>query len=160
MKDDPEKIAQTESALAAGEGTNVLVLKVVGRDSGRSAVFMKMKDVYPECEFLIRDAPQLFPFRCLKDDFCPRNANCMGKLQKRVQYVFDHFDDADLLLLYFRYDDMPGSHRAGVFSRDLEDQRFPRYVVFNRSMWERMKQIGIVYQWKLPDSLFLTTVGT
>ena len=131
------------------------VLKVVGRQSGKSAIFMKMKDLYPECEFLIKGGDQLFPFRCLRDGYCPRNSNCMDKLAHRVKYVFDTFADAQLLLLYFRYPDMPGSHRAGVFHRDLQDTRFPRYMVFNRSMWERMKKVGEVFSWNLPDELFL-----
>ena len=135
-----------------------LVLKIVGRQSGKSAIFMKLQDLFPECSFLIKDADQLFPFRCLKDGFCPRNANCMEKLAKRVRYVFDTFADSELLLLYFRYPDMPGSHRAGVFHRDMNDSRFPRYMVFNRSMWERMKEIGVIFSWTLADSLFLGTV--
>ncbi len=135
---------------------NCLVLKVVGQVTGKSVVFMKLRDVYPECEFLISDATasQLFPLRCLKDEGCPRNNNCMGVLAKRVKYVFDTFADADLLLLYFSYRDMPGSQRAGVFWRDF---RAPYYTALNRSQWERMKQIGVVYEWCLPDSLFLAT---
>ena len=81
----------------------------------------------------------------------------MGVLANRIKYVFDTFDDSDLLLLYFRYPDMPGSHRAGVFWRDMRE---PRYIVFNRSQWEYMKQIGVVYQWRLPDTLFLGKTAT
>lgn len=132
-----------------------LVLKVVGRRSGKSAVFMKLDWLFPECAYLIKDADQLFPLRCLRDGHCPRNANCMSKLAKRVTYVFEQFSDSELLLLYFRYRDMPGSHRAGVFHRDMKDARFPRYMVFNRSMWDRMKQIGTVFRWNLPDAVFL-----
>jgi hypothetical protein len=129
-----------------------LVLKVVGQKTGKSAIFMKLKDVYPECEFLIQDADQLFPLRCIRDDGCPRNQRCLETLAKRVHHVFNTFADSDLLLLYFRYHDAPGTHRAGVFWRDMKE---PRFITFNRSVWERMKQIGVVYQWSLPDTLFL-----
>lgn len=134
-----------------------LILKVVGRNSGRCVVFMKLRDVYPECEFLIEGAPQLFPLRCIRDDGCPRNANCMGVLAHRIKYIFDTFDDADLLLLYFSYPDMPGSQRAGIFRRDMSE---PRYLTLNRTVWSRMKQIGAVYQWQIPQSLFLTKTAT
>lgn len=127
------------------------VLEVVGRK--QSVLFVKLRDLFPECEFLLRDAPQLFPFRCLQD-YCPRNQNCMEKLAKRTKYVFDTFKDVTLLLVYFSYPDMPGSHRAGVFWRDVE--KTPKYIVFNRTTWERMKRIGTVYKWSLPSSVFLT----
>ena len=78
-----------------------LILKIEGA-SGRSSIFMKLHDVYPECEILIKGSDQLFPFRCIKDDFCPKNQNCMGILAKRISYIFDNIDDADLLLLYCR----------------------------------------------------------
>ncbi len=130
-------------------------LEVTGAVSGRSAVFLKLNDVYPECEFLIQGADQLFPFRCLKDDFCPRNANCFAKLAKKTAYIFDHFTKADLVLLYFSYPDMPGSQRAGVFHRNLENPAFPRYIVFNRSAWENIKVRGVVYQWHMPDEFTL-----
>lgn len=132
----------------------IYVLKVVGQKSGRAAIFMKLNDLFPECQFLIEGADQLYPLFCLENDMCPRNANCMAKLVKRVQYVFDTFEEADLLMLYFRYPDMPNSHRAGIFWRDMRE---PRYTVFNRSMWARMKEIGAVYEWTLPDNLFLET---
>lgn len=128
-----------------------LILKVVGQKTGQAALFMKLNDLYPECSFLIEGANQLYPLFCLNNDVCPRNSNCMEKLAKRIQFVFDEFKDAELLLLYFRHDDMPGSHRAGIFWRDMRE---PRYTVFNRSMWERMKKVGAVYEWVLPNELF------
>jgi len=130
-----------------------LVLKVTGQKSGKVALFMKLDALFPECSYLIKGADQLYPLFCLKNNVCPRNANCMERLAKRTKYVFDTFPDADLLLLYFRYADMPNSHRAGVFWRDMRE---PRYVTFNRAVWEKMKKVGIVYEWVLPDNLFLS----
>lgn len=125
------------------------ILEVQGK-----TLFIKLKDLYPECEFLIEDQPQLYPLRCLVDH-CPRNANCMEKLAKRVKYIFDAFKDAQLLLLYFRYRDKPDSHRAGVFWRDMDIP--PRFITFNRTAWDKCKELGTVYEWQLPSELFLKT---
>lgn len=76
----------------------------------------------------------------------------MDKLVKRVKYIFDAFPEAKLLLLYFAYRDKPGSQRAGVFWREMTE---PRYITMNRGGWEKLKEIGNVYEWELPDSLFL-----
>lgn len=130
-----------------------LVLKLKGQ-SGSATLFMKLKDVYPECEFLISDLPQVFPLFCLRREGCTRNQNCMDKLVARTRYVFDTFPDAQTVLLYFRYRDRPDSHRAGVFWRDMRE---PRLITFNRAAWEKCKQVGTVYQWRLPDELFLQT---
>lgn len=140
------------SEIAVAQGKQSLVLKVTGRNSGKAVLFMKLQDLYPECFFLIEDAVQVFPLRCLQDDGCPRNQNCMGTIARRVKYVFDTFEDAHVLLLYFTYPDRPGVHRAGVFSREMDE---PRYISFNPYAWEKVKQIGQVYRWELPNELFL-----
>jgi hypothetical protein len=132
---------------------DALVLKIQGR-SGRATLFMKLNDLFPECQFLISDEPQLYPLSCLERDSCPRNQNCMEKLVVRIRYVFDTFGDVQNVLLYFRHQDRPDSHRAGVFYRDMEE---PRFITFNRAAWEKCKEIGTAYQWSLPDSLFLQT---
>jgi hypothetical protein len=119
-------------------------------------IFTKLKDVYPECFLLIEQASSLFPLRCLKDH-CPRNANCMEKLANRVKYVFDSFPKAQLLVLYFAYPDRPGATRAGIFWRDMRE---PRFITMNRSGWEKMKQMGVVYEWQLPDDLFLKPLSS
>lgn len=129
----------------------MLILEV-----NKSTLFAKLKDVFPECEFLIGDVQKLHPLICLRDT-CHRNANCMERLVRRVKYMFDTFKDAKLLLLYFSYRDRPGSQRAGIFWRDLRE---PRYITMNRTGWEKLKQIGVVYEWALPDHLFLGTKET
>ncbi len=75
----------------------------------------------------------------------------------RVKYIFDTFPSADLLLLYFRYHDFPKKHRSGVFTRNLDE---PRYITFNPHAWEKIKSMGTVYEWNLPDSLFLANADT
>jgi hypothetical protein len=126
----------------------VLVLEIQ-----KKTLFMKMKDVYPECEYLIADQPQLFPFRCLRDS-CPRNANCMGKLAVRVKYIFDTFKEAELVVLYFKYRDRPQSQRAGIFWKDMRE---PRYITMNLYSWAKLKELGTVYEWEIPDDVFLGT---
>lgn len=118
----------------------------------KKTIFARLKDVFPECEVLISDSPQLYPLRCLKDS-CHKNANCMERLVHRVKYVFDNFSDSKLLILYFAYPDRPGSIRYGVFWQDFRE---PYFGVMNRDSWELMKKHGIVYSWELPQSLFLT----
>jgi hypothetical protein len=115
---------------------------------GRS-IAIKLVDLYPECEFLIKGSPQLHPLICFVGP-CHRNANCMEKLAKRVKYVFEQFKDAQLLVLYFKYQDKPNSIRAGVFWRDLRE---PRYITINPYAWEHLKKRGEVYEWNLPDFL-------
>ena len=114
-------------------------------------LFARVKDIFPECEVLINGSPQLYPLRCLVDH-CPKNANCMEKLVHRVKYIFDTFEKAELLILYFAYPDRPGSIRCGVFWKDF---RPPYYRTINRTSWELFKKNGTVYSWQLPDWLLL-----
>lgn len=130
-----------------------LVLKIAGRITGKAVLFIKLDSLFPECSFQIKDLVQLFPLHCLKNNFCPRNLNCMGKLANRVKLVFDTFPDAVYLLLYFKWRDKPDSHRAGLFSKDLQE---PRFLTLNRSSWEKMKEIGVIYSWNLPEKVFLS----
>ena len=138
------------TAVVGPDPRECYVLQVTSR-TGKVVVFLKLRDLFPECFFYIEHSPQLFPFRCLRDNGCVHS--CMEKLVKRVKYVFDTFKDAQLLLLYFSWRDQPGSQRAGVFWRDFSE---PRYMTFNRKGWAKMKEIGTVYSWRLPDNLFLT----
>lgn len=115
-------------------------------------LFTKFLGLYPECEFLIRDQPHLYPLLCLQSS-CPRASNCMEKLAKRVKAVFDAFPSAKLLVLYFTYRDQPGRIRAGVFWEDMSE---PRFIVMNPSAWEKFKEIGTVYEWDLPLELRLS----
>jgi hypothetical protein len=129
---------------------DALVLRIEGKTG--ATIFLKLNSLYPECEFLINDLQHLAPLHCLQAEFCPRNQNCMENLVARIRYLFDTFPDAQAVLLYFRYRDRPGSHRAGVFWRDMRE---PRLITFNRAAWEKCKQIGTVLAWRLPDELFL-----
>ncbi len=115
-------------------------------------LFTKFDEIYAECKFLIEDQPQLYPLICL-NSHCHRAMNCMEKLAKRVNALFDAFPKAQLLILYFKYRDAPDRLRAGVFWRDMRE---PRYIVMNPGAWEKMKQIGTVYEWELPRELALS----
>lgn len=119
----------------------------------KKTIFARVKDVFPECEVLITGSPQLHPFKCLVDNSCHKNANCMEKLVHRVKYIFDTFKDAQLLVLYYAYPDRPGSIRCGIFWRDFRE---PYHRTINRTSWELFKKRGTVYSWELPQSLFLT----
>ncbi len=130
-----------------------LFLEIKGKKTGRTVLFTKLDNIYKECSFLIQGEDRLYPLICLRDT-CHRNMNCMTVLAHRVKYVFDTFPDADILLLYFRYHDRPKSHRAGVFNRNMDE---PFFITFNVTAWEKIKKIGTVYEWNLPDSLFLSS---
>ncbi len=112
------------------------------------AIFTKFEELFPECNFLIKDEEKLFPLICLKDT-CHRNMNCMEKLAKRIKYLFDLFTNAKILILYFRYRDKPNSLRAGVFWRDFEVP--PKYITMNPGAWGRFKEIGTIYDITFPS---------
>jgi len=120
-----------------------------------STLFLKLEFIFPECGFYIDKQPQLYPLRCLRDDGCHAGRNCMEFLARRVQYLFETFPDVSVLLLYFRYHDRNGSHRAGLFHRDSQEP--PRFITFNRAGWEKLKQKGTVFQWRIPNEVFLGT---
>lgn len=124
---------------------NIIALEFHG------TLFAKLQDIYPECNFLIKDSTQLHPLICLTSS-CHRNANCMTKLVQRIKFLFDNFQNCELILLYFSYRDKPGSQRAGVFWKDFRE---PRYITMNRSAWEKIKKEAILYQITLPTDLFL-----
>lgn len=115
-------------------------------------LFARLNDVFPECAVLIEHAPKLYPLRCLVDDGCHRNSNCMEKLARRVKHMFEVFEKAELLILYFKWPDRPDSIRCGVFWRDMRE---PYYRTINRSSWEIFKEKGTVYSWEMPQWLLL-----
>lgn len=131
------------------------ILKITGKTSGRAVMFIKLEYIYPECLFLIEKSPQLFPLQCLASS-CPKNQTCMDTLARRVKYLFDNFLDTDVLLLYYTYRDKINSYRSAIFTRELEE---PRLITFNRSAWQKLKNIGTVYQWTIPNWLSLGLVG-
>lgn len=116
-------------------------------------LFFKLDELYPECNFLIEDEPKLHPLICLVGT-CHRNSNCMEKLVNRLKWLFDQFPKVELILLYFKYRDRLQSIRAGVFNKEFDE---PRLIVMNQGGWSKMKELGIVYELHLPDSLFLSS---
>ena len=118
----------------------------------KQTLFAKLLEVYPECEFLIRDEEKLYPLICLQSS-CPRAQNCMEKLAKRVNAMFEAFPQAKLLVLYFKYRDAPNRLRAGIFWKDMRE---PYYRVLNPGAWETFKRVGTVFEWDLPLELQLS----
>jgi hypothetical protein len=78
----------------------------------------------------------------------------MSTLANRVKYIFDTFVNARLLFLYFSYRDFPNKQRAGIFTKELDE---PRYITFNLHAWEKVKSLSTIYEWSLPDSVFLAS---
>ena len=117
----------------------------------KKTLFIKLKDVYPECAVLIEGESRLHPLICLKSS-CPKNANCMEKLAKRVKYTFEQWPESEVLLLYFTYKDRPESLRGGIFYPDMRE---PRLITFNKHSWDLLKRKGKVYEWQMPNELFL-----
>lgn len=128
-----------------------LVLEVKSPKSGRSVLFAKLVDMYAECEYLIRGEDRLHPLICLKDT-CHRGLNCMEKLVIRTKCIFDTFESADVLLLYFSYHDFPRKQRAGVFTRNMDE---PRYINFNLHAWNKVKSMATIFEWELPTEVLL-----
>ncbi len=117
--------------------------------------FIKLDTLYPECFFYIKDEPQLFPLICLVGD-CHRSQNCMEKLVYRLKYIFDTFPTLDLIVLYFKYRDSK-SIRMGEFWKDFRE---PKYSIMNPSAFNKFKEIGVVYSFPMPDSLFIGNTYT
>lgn len=117
----------------------------------KRTLFAKFLEVYPECEYLIKDQPQLHPLICLKST-CHRAQNCIKKLVKRTHAIFEAFPEAQLLVLYFKYRDAPNRLRAGIFWKDMRE---PYFRVLNPGAWSTFKRIGTVYEWEMPLGLKL-----
>ena len=92
-------------------------------------LFIPFRYVYPECEKLIAPHPQMYPAKCLAEDGCPSNMNCMDFLVPRVNYIFDNVcNSAEMMIAYYKYRDRPNSIRGAIFHRDL---RAPSIMVLN-----------------------------
>ena len=108
--------------------------------------FVPLRFVYPECEKLIDPHPAMYPLRCLAEDGCPANMQCMDYLVKRVQYLFDNVFDSkvEMLITYYKYRDRPASLRGAVFSRDLSE---PRVLLMNQFGFRKLMKNSSTYVW-------------
>lgn len=120
-------------------------------------VFIPFRYIYPECLVLIEDEPKLYPLLCMKDN-CHRNSNCAEKLAHRVHYFFDKVEPkAELMIAYFKYQDRPGSIRAGVFTASMDE---PRLITCNRSAFQKFQRESEVFQWVQPNEFLLIGGGS
>lgn len=115
--------------------------------------FIPLRYVYPECVKLIEPHPQMYPLRCLREDGCPANVQCMDFLVKRVDYLFQEvLPDSDLLIVYYKYKDRPDSIRAAVFFRDLRE---PKLMTCNKAAFKKFQREGKIFAWA-PSGSYLT----
>ena len=128
-----------------------MLFLVVPTASGKDVLFTKFKYVYPECEKLIRGQDQLYPLICLRGP-CHMNNACMETLAIRINLIFDTFTAAEVLILYFKYQDTK-SLRAGVFFLFLRE---PRLITINPFSWQTCKDKGEVFEWDLPPEVFIS----
>lgn len=120
------------------------------------SAFIPLKAFYPECVTLIEGESQLSPMGCFNRD-CHRSANCPELLAKKSYYFFEEVDPAvEILFVYFKWHDKPGSIRAAVINRDLEE---PKVITCNKTAFEKCKREGTVKSF-MPTSAFLYTQTT
>ena len=132
--------------------SDLVTFYTVGSKEKGFSLFMPLKYVYPECMILIQGEEKLFPLRCLQDS-CHRSQDCPTKLAKRINFIFQHVaPDAQMIYAYFKHPDRPGSIRAGVFDRDLNE---PKVMVVNRTGWAKYRREGIIQQWNPPMGYWL-----
>jgi hypothetical protein len=110
-------------------------------------IFIPLRYVYPECFALIAPHPQMHPVRCLREDGCPANMNCMEHLVQRVNYLFGEvFPKAEMMIAYFKYDDRPKSIRGAIFYKDLRE---PELKTLNPFGFRKFQREGTVGTWTL-----------
>lgn len=124
-------------------------LLVTSERRGTATLFAKIDDVFPECGVSIHNSDRMDRLQCFIDS-CHVGANCMEKLAKRLNVLFDTFPTAQLCYLYFKRR-ADAKMRAGLFWRDF---RLPTVINVNKWAWERMKTYGQVYQFAPPAGFY------
>lgn len=108
-------------------------------------LFIPLRYVYPECEQLIAPHPQMYPVRCLQEDGCPANVQCMDYLVGRVNYLFNEVcPTAEMMVAYYKYRDRPNSIRAAIFHKDLRE---PSLMVLNPFGFRKFQREGQAFEW-------------
>lgn len=143
---------------------------VVGFAVHGRTLFARLADIYPECEILIEDAPQLTQLVCFEPgSFCHKNASCLDVLAKRVVALHDAvgplFPAAHHLILYWRNRNRRadvGTYRGlGGAMFDLTWAAPPRRLsarweyTLNPGGWRRLTELCDTWEWKAPPDLFL-----
>lgn len=115
--------------------------------------FIPLRYVYPECEKLLAQHPQMHPLQCLQEDGCPANMQCMDFLVPRVTYMFDKVAGpaVDMMVAYFKYTrSNPGELEnkvalmGAIFHRDL---RAPTLMTMNPTGFAKCQAMGKVDTW-------------
>lgn len=115
-------------------------------------LFIPLRYVYPECSKLIAPHPQMYPVRCLLEDGCPANMNCMDFLVPRVNYVFNEvFPPAEIMIAYYTYerqhreaDENKQALMGAIFHKDLRE---PYLMTLNPSGFTKCQKMGDIKQW-------------
>lgn len=114
-------------------------------------LFIPLRYVYPECSKLIAPHPQMYPLKCLTEDGCPANMQCMDYLAKRVFYLFaEVVPTAEMLIAYYKHPDRPQSLRGAVFHRGNNIE--PYVQLLNPYGFRKFQREGSVFQWTPTDS--------
>lgn len=114
-------------------------------------IFIPFRYVYPECEKLIAPHPQMYPAKCLTEDGCPANMQCMDFLVPRVNYVFNEVcRSAEMMVAYYKYPDRPKSIRGAIFHRDL---RSPHVMILNPYGFRKLQRESPTFTW-VPTSAY------
>jgi len=111
----------------------------------KRTIFIPFRYVYPECEKLIAPHPEMYPVKCLQEDGCPANMNCMDFLVPRVNYIFNEVcETAEMMIAYYKYRDRPNSIRGAVFHKDLRD---PYVMILNPWGFSKLQRDAAVFAW-------------
>lgn len=136
----------------------------------RRTIFARLCDVYPECEALIEDSPQLHQLFCFRPgSMCHKNASCFDKLAKRVIALYEAlhpiYPKTRGIILYWRWRHRRHPSELGTY-RGIGGARIdcsfkkppfllnPRHgYVLNPGGWKRLVELGECWEWRVPEEL-------
>jgi hypothetical protein len=115
----------------------------------QKTIFIPFRFVYPECEKLIAPHPEMYPVKCLRENGCPANMQCMDYLVKRVNYIFEKVcPSAEMMIAYYKYRDLPNSIRGAIFHKDLRE---PKLMTLNPFGFRKFQRESPTFQWTPTD---------
>lgn len=111
-------------------------------------VFIPLRYLYPECSVFISEHDEVNQLQCLETS-CPVDQGCMYVLAKRLSLLFEHLEDAQLVIAYYKL--RSGRIRAGVFRREMEE---PRVITCNPSALTKFQREGNSFEWQPGSDFF------
>ena len=98
---------------------------------------MPLRYLYPECFKLLKGHDNAVPMLCFLTNHCPANKDCINKLAKRTNFLFEKVFDpkVDLLLAYYKVgNNQKTDLRFVVLFRDMREPRVCKanYLYFNK----------------------------